>query len=36
MGQRDILEMPQQLDLAQGPLRKHGMVERRDALDGDG
>ena len=32
----DILEMPQQLDLTQGPLGKHGVIERGDALDGDG
>lgn len=28
-------EMPEQLDLAQCALAEHGMVERRDALDGD-
>jgi hypothetical protein len=34
--EEDPLEMPQQLDFAQRSLRKHGMVEWCDALDGDG
>jgi hypothetical protein len=30
-----VPEVPQKLNLAQGTLAEHGMVERRDALDGD-